>query len=313
MSCCSNPTNLGCYHSCETVVISSLTNYDGNKLAVKYNFNGAVRKQLIINVDGNGSPIIDLSLFNEDYTYTFEIIVLATGVSLGCFSMRVDPCAGDVDVEQGCISSDCPLGREISYLSVIEEINSRVAGTMFYVSLDGATFIDLESQIAPAAAYGVQWGDGSGAEPFGFVSELGHDVASLADGVYYGYVYESYSNAMCGFWYQVSSGVVTEFQINRTVEVDVALTCVLYPDYTNDVTDESEISGGFNIASSDIYIYGIEVNAETYGGAVLLYNESGQLLSSLQNVGSQIVSRYKLSNGTFISNTIILRTRCITA
>ena len=108
-------------------------------------------------------------------------------------------------------------------------------------------------------------------EAFGFVTELSHDVSSLADGVYYGFVYEAYSTAYSSFWYEVSSGLVVDYQKNRTVEIAVALTCDLYPDYTNDVDDTAEITSGYIINKSDISIYGIEVNAETYGGAVILY------------------------------------------
>jgi hypothetical protein len=311
MSCCSNPTDLGCFDSCQTVTISALTGYVANDIYISYAFNGAFRKQLVTEVTNTGQPIIDLSTFNEDYFYTFELINRISGVSLGCYKIKIFPCAGQLIDIESCVSSDCPNGREISYLSVIEEINCRVDGVNFYVDLTSATFIDLESQIAPTAAYSVQWGDGSPLEAFGFVTELSHDVSSLADGVYYGFVYEAYSTAYSMFWYEVASGVVVDYQKNRTVEIAVALTCDLYPDYTNDVDDTAEITSGYIINKSDISIYGIEVNAETYGGAVILYNETGQLLSSLQNVGSQVISRYQLSTGVFINNFSILRTRCI--
>ena len=311
MSCCSNPTDLGCFDSCQTVTISSLTGYVANDIYISYAFNGAFRKQLVTDVTNTGQPIIDLSTFNEDYFYTFELINRISGVSLGCYKIKIFPCAGQLIDIESCVSSDCPNGREISYLSVIEEINCRVDGVNFYVDLTSATFIDLESQIAPSAAYSVQWGDGSPLEAFGFVTELSHDVSSLADGVYYGFVYEAYSTAYSSFWYEVASGLVVDYQKNRTVEIAVALTCDLYPDYTNDVDDTAEITSGYIINKSDISIYGIEVNAETYAGAVILYNETGQLLSSLQNVGSQVISRYQLSTGVFINNFSILRTRCI--
>lgn len=95
MSCCTNPTNLGCFDSCETVTIETIVDYLANELYLTYNFNGAIKKALITEVNGDGSPMIDLSTFNEDYNYTFEIFERATGDSLGCFKMKVEPCAGD--------------------------------------------------------------------------------------------------------------------------------------------------------------------------------------------------------------------------
>lgn len=94
--CCQDPVNLGCYDSCDTITITDLTgSFAANELFVRYNFNGAVRKEMIAVVSDDGEPIIDLSLFNEDYYYTFEIVDLATGDSLGCYKMKVEPCAGD--------------------------------------------------------------------------------------------------------------------------------------------------------------------------------------------------------------------------
>lgn len=94
--CCQDPVTLGCYDSCDTVTITDLTGpFAANELFVRYNFNGAVRKELITEVSADGEPIIDLSKFNEDYYYTFEIVDLATGESLGCYKIKIEPCAGD--------------------------------------------------------------------------------------------------------------------------------------------------------------------------------------------------------------------------
>lgn len=97
MSCCQNPTNLGCFDSCSLVTIESLTGYAPNEVYISYNFNGATRKQLLTEVSATGQPIVDLSSFiNEDYYYTFEVIERASGDSLGCFKIKVTPCAGDI-------------------------------------------------------------------------------------------------------------------------------------------------------------------------------------------------------------------------
>jgi len=96
MSCCQNPTNLGCYCSCDTVTITTLTGYTPNEVYIEYQFNGANRKQLITEVSATGQPIIDTSTLNEDYNYTFEVIERATGTSLGCFKIKITPCAGDI-------------------------------------------------------------------------------------------------------------------------------------------------------------------------------------------------------------------------
>lgn len=99
--CCENPINLGCFNSCEKITITTINGYDANELKMKFNFNGAIKSILITEVEDSGStknPIIDLSLLNEDYEYTFEIVDIATGESLGCFKMKVLPCAGDFDI-----------------------------------------------------------------------------------------------------------------------------------------------------------------------------------------------------------------------
>lgn len=94
--CCENPFDLGCHDSCETVEVITLAGtYVANELYIRYNFNGAVRKELITEVNADGKPIIDLSKLNEDYIYTFEIVQGSTGESLGCYKIKVDPCAGE--------------------------------------------------------------------------------------------------------------------------------------------------------------------------------------------------------------------------
>lgn len=96
MSCCENPTNLGCYDSCRKVPVTTVTGtYGPNKLYLSFNFNGAIRRILITEVDNDGKPIIDLSMFNEDYLYTFEIFKRDDNASLGCFKIKVEPCAGE--------------------------------------------------------------------------------------------------------------------------------------------------------------------------------------------------------------------------
>lgn len=97
MSCCQNPTNLGCFDSCQKVTIEGLTGgpYATEELYITYNFNGAIKRLLITDVDADGKPILDLSKFNEDYFYTFEVYKLIDDASLGCFKMKVLPCAGD--------------------------------------------------------------------------------------------------------------------------------------------------------------------------------------------------------------------------
>lgn len=97
MACCNDPYNLGCFDSCQKVTITNLgAAYAANELFIRYDFNGAVRRKLITEVSADGEPIIDLSdEFNEDYIYTFELVIVATNEPIGCYKMRVDPCAGD--------------------------------------------------------------------------------------------------------------------------------------------------------------------------------------------------------------------------
>lgn len=97
MSCCQNPTKLGCYCSCDTVTIP-LEDYEPNEVYVSFDFNGANRKVLVTDVSDTGQPLLDLKGmdFNEDYYYTFGVYDRATSELLGCYQIKVSPCAGDV-------------------------------------------------------------------------------------------------------------------------------------------------------------------------------------------------------------------------
>ncbi len=210
-----------------------------------------------------------------------------------------------------CLDPNCPNGREIAYLNLIQSITLAGESSQFVeLTLDSAIFVDNESVVPPTPDYVVDWGDGSPTESITIGVELHH--APLATGILTGTI--TWQDASIQFWYGFNFGIVTALQLQRTTDLSLDLDCALYPNYPITLTDSATIDI-YSITDASGYVFGNNVFHVAPNDVT--YNENGQLLTDYVAVTDTIFADYTGRDpltgdplGTF-TNTGVLRTRCI--
>lgn len=212
----------------------------------------------------------------------------------------------------GCADVNCPLGRELAYLNLIQSITLAGESSQFLeLTLESAIFIDNESPVAPTPGYVVDWGDGSPTESI-TIGVVAHH-APLATGILTGKI--TWQDASMQFWYVFNFGIVVALQLNRTTEISLDLDCALYPNYPIVLTDTATIDL-YSITDASGHIFGNTVFHVAPNDTT--YSENGQIQTDYNGVTDIILTDYTGRDiltgeplGTF-TNTAVMRTRCIT-
>jgi len=208
-----------------------------------------------------------------------------------------------------CLDVNCPNGREIGYMNLIESISMGGMSSQFIqVTLNDATFIDNESLVPPTPDYIVDWGDGSPTQSIAIGQTLNHAPATT--GIIKGTI--SWQDASVDFWYEFNFGVVTNSQTERISSVSYDLDCALYPSYPVDITDAATITT-YTVRTRVGTIFGQTIYSLNATGQT--YSQSGQLLTDYTLPSDQIVTSYSIrfgaTNTQTFRNTSVLRTKCI--
>lgn len=87
---CSNVIKLGCFGSCDDIIINDGDFETAYQIRLKYIFNGALRTHLE-NKDAHEPCSIKANIFNEDYSYLAEISIIQGGANTQCYSFTIKP------------------------------------------------------------------------------------------------------------------------------------------------------------------------------------------------------------------------------
>ncbi len=88
MECCTNPIDLFCFTSCDTIKLP-LAGSVGQTHLVRYNFNGFVSTFFTTVI--NGFHHITPGYFNESSNVIFSVIRTSDNVQLGCYKAKILP------------------------------------------------------------------------------------------------------------------------------------------------------------------------------------------------------------------------------
>lgn len=200
-------------------------------------------------------------------------------------------------------------GREVCYLSLINEINIGGKSTPFLaVTLSDAEFIDLENVVPQTPEYEIQWGDAT-TDPIIVSGTEIHDVSGLANGGYVGKIIETNSLAECEFWYTVINGAVESLIVKRKTSISVTLTCGLYPSYPLTMNDECEVDGS-DFTESSMELFNNTIQNSNYTNQTA-YNNSAMTTSNFAAPEDEILAVNSVAgydSGT-LQNKGVLRTR----
>lgn len=137
MDCCNeNIIDLGCVDSCNKIILTLGTGvYAPNELYIMYEYNGAIKKILITIISDTGEPIIDMSIFNEDYVIKFSLYKVSDNTLLNCYKVKVLPC------EQGLIIPN-----------IVNNLVGSITQCIGYTCIDNKTKLDISIELSNISA-----------------------------------------------------------------------------------------------------------------------------------------------------------------